>query len=104
MPTRALSIPLILTLPLNNLTHRFARGASKSDGKDNRPNGGHGDQGAPAHVVSGVPIAVDARENEQDYQAAECVSFEPFHGGNTFCCALVALSCGLVHEGHDLGF
>jgi hypothetical protein len=52
-----------------------ADGASESDGNDNRSNGGHNDQGADA-LVRGVPIANDAREDEQGYQAAECVSFE----------------------------
>src|SRR5258708_1719621 len=44
-----------------------------------RPNSRHDEKDANAHLVAGAVIGINARKNEQSYQAAHCVSFYPSH-------------------------
>ncbi|WP_409188896.1 hypothetical protein [Bradyrhizobium sp. RDM4] len=67
-------------LPLIDLVRNIANGAAKDDGGHDWPKARHYDDSAPTRVFAGPSVAIaDAAENQPD-QAANCISFEPFHG------------------------
>src|SRR5262249_47385080 len=66
-------------LALVYISYNLSNGAAGNESDESRPERSRNNHGAHAHVVGGAQIALDARENEQRYQAANQVPFEPSH-------------------------